>query len=559
MNSIPLIVPWTNWIGDYASSGLSVSAPRTKEDLVQIVETAIANGQRLRAVGAAHSTTSVARPDDLLVSLDAMQGTLPLDYLKPSLQSKAPYYVRLLAGTRLKYANRVLLGDKAVLNMGSFDWQSLIGAILTGTHGSSIYTGPMAESVRSIEMVTVRKVDGAPEIRLRRIEPANGITDPAAFERDESKHDTELIQDDDTFSSAVVSFGSIGLVYSLTLEVTDEYWLKEDNRAIEWNDVKDLLRLETLSGFPYKLPRVLKENRFWEFLVNCPEAQGKDATRNPMCFVRYRNLTDKVSKPDNWKDKYDWPPRREKSSSLQRFVEDHVRPSLESQNGTILLFIDIGNKIRGNFERTADDPPFEGKVDYSRNYWVLRRERDDTKPQEEPERPSEAISTEIAVPLENTVAAVDRILDIMARNRYFYAVPFGVRFVAPSRHYLAMQYDRPTCMIEIPMLLPLNLDKRAEQMSDYKASLEEIEESLCYKAGNLGGRPHWGQYNALTRDRVEDLYAKLPEFERVYSTHNAFGTFDNMYTRQIGLVRSELPAEAEENPAPLWIAAEQVL
>lgn len=556
--SLPHTVSWSNWIGDYDSTGISMEVPRTKADLVQIVASAVANGQRLRAVGAGHSTTSVARPDDVYVTLDEMQGTLPVDHLDPSLRADAPYFVRLLAGTRVKYANRVLLGDKAVVNMGSFDWQSVIGALSTGTHGSSLYTGPMAESVRSIEMVTVRKVDGQAEVRLRRIEPTHGITDPDAFVRDEDEHDTELIQDDDTFYSAVVSFGTIGLVYSLTLEVTDEYWLKEDNRAIEWNDVKDLLRLESLDGFDYRLPRVLKDNRYWEFLVNAPEAQGKDATKNPMCFVRYRNIVDKKARPSDWKDKYEWPPRRVESSNLQQFVEDHVRPSLDSENGTILLFIDIGNTIRKRFEKDADAPPFDGDVNYSRNYWVLRRERDDTKPQEEPDKPPLAISAEIAVPLENTVAAVDRILDIMARSDYFYAVPFGVRFVAPSEHYLAMQYDRPTCMIEIPMLLPISTDKREEQLHDFKAALQDLEDALCYDPGNLGGRPHWGQYNTLTHDRVADLYPKLPEFERVYSEHNAFGTFDNMYTRQIDLIRSEVAPKIDTR-IPLRIAAEHVL
>ncbi len=197
-------------------------------------------------------------------------------------------------------------------------------------------------------------------------------------------------------------------------------------------------------------------------------------------------------------------------------------------------------------------------MDFSRNCWVLRRERDDTGPRQEPDRPPEVISTEIAVPAENTIAAVDRILDLMRSSQYFYAVPFGVRFVAAGEHYLAPQYGRDTCMIEVPLVLPNDSDKRAEQLADYKRALADIEESLCYGPGNLGGRPHWGQYNELNRDRLVARYDKLPQFERVYSEHNAFGTFENAYTRQLGLIRSDLPEQGIDNTV-LRIAVEQLL
>lgn len=554
---------WTNWIGDYAAYDLTYHVPKTKEDLVEIVEYAVANDKRIRASGAGHSTTSVARPDDIRVIMEELQGSLEVDYLKSSKSRMRPNLVRLKAGTRLKYANRVLLGDKAVANMGSFDWQTMIGAISTGTHGSSIHTGPMAESVRSIEMVTVTKVDGEPNIRMRRIEPTDGITDRDAFERDTHRHDTELIQDDDTFYSAVVSFGSIGLVYSLTLEVLDQYWLKEKNEAIEWDQVKQRLQLVSRSGFDHPVPRAVADNRFWEFLVNSADAQGSGDVMNPLCVVRTRNDCPQspMPKPADWDSDLSWPPRRIEAPLLQQFGEAHLRPNIDTKTGSLTANA-AALGVRGFFGWLDRKEPFEGKLDYSRNYWVLRRERDISKPQEEPDPPPEAISNEIAVPIENTVAAVDRILGLMNRSRDFYAVPFGVRFVAPSSHYLAMQYDRPTCMIEVPMALPFDANERADQMRRYKGALEAIENALCYDDGHLGGRPHWGQYNALNRANLEDLYDKLPVFERVYSQHNAFGTFDNSFTRDIGLIRSDVveePEEEEKDWTPLYIAMEHAL
>lgn len=560
----PASPPWSNWIGDYTSSGLRVSVPSTAEDLVALVDFAVAEGLRIRAVGAGHSTTSIARPDHVLVLPDGLTGALPVDNLAAAWRGERSRLVRLKAGTRVKHANRVLLGDKAVENMGSFDWQTVIGAICTGTHGSSIYTGPMAESVRSIEIVTVKEIDGAPDVRLRRIEPRDGITDPLSFAADASTHHAELIQDDDTFYSAVVSFGCIGVVYSVTIEVVEEYWLEERSEVVGWNDVKRMLRPQPHPRFPYQVPNVLANNRFWEFVVNCAQVQGRKRTGNPACLVIRRNLVDELSKPDDWKKKHHWPPRRIKYSPLRQFGEAHIRPSIHSDSGIVG---GIGSFFARGFETIARKAPFEGDLHFSRSYWVLRRERDASKPQEPPDPPPEAISNEIAVPLDRAVDAIEIILNLMADNAYSYAVPFGVRFVAPSRHYLAMQHDRPTCMIEVPLLLPLNTSKRQEQLGDYKRALTAIEDALCYADGHVGGRPHWGQYSywghdqAVRRRRLEQLYPQLPEFESTYSRHNAFGTFDNAFTRYIGLRRVETTDEPASEPYPslIRIAAEHVL
>jgi len=59
--------------------------------------------------------------------------------------------------------------------------------------------------------------------KIYRIERTNGITDPAKF----NEPGTELIQDDAVFYSAVLSFGSMGIIYSLVLEVRERYYLRQ--------------------------------------------------------------------------------------------------------------------------------------------------------------------------------------------------------------------------------------------------------------------------------------------------------------------------------------------
>src|SRR5690606_19911412 len=67
-----------------------------------------------------------------------------------------------------------------------------------------------------------------------------------------------------------------------------------------------------------------------------------------------------------------------------------------------------------------------------------------------------ATSSEVAVRLEDAPRAVEAILENNAKNdqvRLNHTSPFGVRFSAASRHYLAMAYGRKTCTIEAPLLL----------------------------------------------------------------------------------------------------------
>ena len=53
-------------------------------------------------------------------------------------------------------------------------------------------------------------------------------------------HETgvELIQDDDIFYSAVLSFGSMGIIYSLVIEVEQLYYLRETKLQTTWEELK---------------------------------------------------------------------------------------------------------------------------------------------------------------------------------------------------------------------------------------------------------------------------------------------------------------------------------
>ncbi len=201
-------------------------------DLQNIIAEAEQAGQCARAVGSGHSYSEVAKTDDYLVGSDRLDFYSKLDRqrLNPEIGSDN-YFVEIGSGLRIEKLNRFLTTDNLALeNMGTIDEQRIGGAVSTNTHGSGIRLPTVSGLVRSLVMVSG---DG----RTLRVEPAAGISDPA-FE----EPGIELIQDDDIFYSILVSFGSMGIIYSFILEVQPLYYLEEVKRLTNWDDVKSRLR-----------------------------------------------------------------------------------------------------------------------------------------------------------------------------------------------------------------------------------------------------------------------------------------------------------------------------
>lgn len=46
-----------------------------------------------------------------------------------------------------------------------------------------------------------------------------------------------MIQDDDVFNAALVSFGTMGVVYAYTFEVTDAFYVKEERTSCYLEDL----------------------------------------------------------------------------------------------------------------------------------------------------------------------------------------------------------------------------------------------------------------------------------------------------------------------------------
>ena len=185
-------------------------------------------GTKIKAGGSQHAWSQIANTDHIYILPDDMKSPLRFideepDVYRGNLGERRGNLVRGATGVTIREANKFLWErGKAFHALGGFDGQTLGGVFNTGTHGSCFSVGPMAEIIVSIELVLA---DGT----MVRIEPDDGVTDPESF----TAHypNMKLRQDNDYFYSALINMGTMGIVHSYVIEVTDAFHLKEVRTA----------------------------------------------------------------------------------------------------------------------------------------------------------------------------------------------------------------------------------------------------------------------------------------------------------------------------------------
>ncbi len=85
---------WENWSGSVRCTPREVATPSSIEQLQELVGQYGQAQRHLRVVGAGHSFTPLVHSDDMLMSLDALQGIEQVD--------KEQGTATVLGGTRLK-------------------------------------------------------------------------------------------------------------------------------------------------------------------------------------------------------------------------------------------------------------------------------------------------------------------------------------------------------------------------------------------------------------------------------------------------------------------------
>jgi L-gulono-1,4-lactone dehydrogenase len=174
---------WTNWAGNQRCAPAVIARPSGTDELAAVVKEAVSAGRRVKVVGSGHSFTDAACTTGTLIRLDRHQRLLEVD--------RDERRVTVEAGMTLGTLNRTLaLYGLALPNLGDIEYQTVSGALATGTHGTGSRLGCLATQIIGMELVTG---DGS-VVALSEAE------------------------DPDAFGAAKVSVGALGAVSTITLQ-----------------------------------------------------------------------------------------------------------------------------------------------------------------------------------------------------------------------------------------------------------------------------------------------------------------------------------------------------
>ena len=485
---------WHNCIGGQVCYPSEIREPTSLADLVSAVEKGRDSKLSVRAVGSGHSFSDVAPcyNGGILLKTCKMNKQLSVDvnYLRDPGTASSLFQVE--SGMTIKDLNQALDQSNppvALINMGAYDGQTLAGAISTGTHGTGMTLGPIASSVRSLVIV-------ADSGTVYRVEPSNGITDPANF--DPGPANIVLQQNDDWFQTCLVAMGCVGLIYSYTIEVMPAYFLNEERTLTTWEAVKQLLALGIDSP-------VIKSNRHFEVDINPYIVKGQ-TTHTAIQIVR----------------NFDSGPARGTRGRAYwlagvmaqfRFVEWLLVKYLNDEPHNTPKII---NKALHSLQ-TPKKSPYVAKSFEVMNLGAV----DDVK----------AYAVELSIDAsENLVGQIDNIISVFEQastdpSKGYLLGPIALRFVAPASPYLAPQQGRPTCMVELDMLFGI---KTGCNLLTY------VKNQIC--TSGSGVRVHWGlDLDLVTAQEVPNEYPLWDRWLGVYKGLNTLGLWNNNFTDRLSI------------------------
>jgi hypothetical protein len=483
----------------------SFHAPTSAKQLSDVVAEAGRTSRRVRLTGSGLSFSDVALCDDWLLSpqrLTQIFASVDRSQIRP--EAETGRLVRLQTGVRIRELNAEL--DRrglALTNMGGWDEQTLVGAAMTGTHGSGLEFGPIESQLRSIQLV-------GPGGRLLQVEPTGGITNPAAFRGrldEDSSLRVELVQDDDLFRAVAVSLGCLGLVYAVVLEAVEKFWIIERRTLTTWEDLAAptgdfwrLLRGEAVTGSDLGKP-----DHFEVFYTPYADAGGKHSA---LLTQRWRRRPEPPVGGTNHQGSIWY--SLVTAAGLAADRAHHLEP--------IVAHFDRGQMLA--FHRTALSQLAEERY-VNVSYGVFNVGR-----------PNELMvyGVEMAFDVSQAKEAVERSFSLaneLADEGLLQTAPVSLRFVAPSNAHLAMQQGRTTMTMEVPMAIGI---PGAEEIL-WRYELEFMR--------NMGARPHWGLDRNVIRDAqtVRHLYPKWDKWLEAYRRLNPVGTFDGRLTDRLGISR----------------------
>jgi hypothetical protein len=224
---------------------------RATKNLQWVIQEAIAKSVTLRAIGANWSFSPVAMCSGGMVQTKGLDLLLKVNntHLSAAYEKTPEDLLFVECGTQIARLNKHLEIERqparCIRASGGSNGQTLAGCIATGTHGAALYTGAVHDAVIGIHLITGPDT----HVWLERERY------PVASEKFITWLGATPIRNDQVFESALVSFGSFGIVHGLMIE-TDPLFLLKEYRISKAKYTDELMRAFSTLDIP-KLQQLL--------------------------------------------------------------------------------------------------------------------------------------------------------------------------------------------------------------------------------------------------------------------------------------------------------------
>ncbi|HEV3193474.1 MAG TPA: FAD-binding protein [Polyangiaceae bacterium] len=208
LNHAPRLDPatgkWTfrNWGGNHSFTPDDTFSPQSLDELLQTVERYGIAGRKIKAVGGLHSWSACAVAEDVCVRMHRLDRLLGHDDVAKTVTFEAGIALHAL------YEELDRLG-LAIASIPNVDTIQLGGAIANATHGTNFSRGTMSSYVQQLQVVVFQSESG---------DPSQGKAELVTLRRDDPDPTRRA-----WFEAAVASFGSLGVIYAVTLQCEEAY------------------------------------------------------------------------------------------------------------------------------------------------------------------------------------------------------------------------------------------------------------------------------------------------------------------------------------------------
>lgn len=200
-----------------------------------VIKTAQTRQMDIRAVGSGWSLSKVAVSDNALINTKRLRLKFALssENFLPELLEKGidqGNYRFLQCGNTMigisEYLEQQSDPAKSIRVSGASNGQTIVGGFSTGTHGSAIFFGSLAEMIHGIHLIT------DPDHHYYIERSSNKITSPKFH----AKLGAEVILDDELFNAVLVSFGSFGIIHGVLIEVENKFLLEQRSMRVGFDE-----------------------------------------------------------------------------------------------------------------------------------------------------------------------------------------------------------------------------------------------------------------------------------------------------------------------------------